>query len=500
MSATYFETFPFRDASLAFAWFIFLLETWLSLRQHARYTAPPGTRVIPKELKGVVDEKVFQSAQSYNKDRSSFGLVKSLYDQIEGTLIILLGGFPFVWNIAGSTIVENWLGYESSSEHEIIQSLAFIYIFSLFSFVTSLPWNIYSTFVIEEKHGFNKQTLGFFLWDKIKELILTLILTPIIVAPLIAIIQWGGEYFYFYVWSFLLVFGIVMLTIYPVLIAPLFDKYVPLPESELKSRIETLARNPAIQFPLVKIFVVLASKRSSHSNAYFYGFFKNKRIVLFDTLLDDSIDLGEPSSEKERITTTAESIDSDDDAYATHGHSHGSDSSSSSSHGHGHGHSHGEKTRKIEPCTTEEILGVLAHELGHWKLNHTLKNFIISQAINFASFAFFGQLMYFQPMFSSFGFPTTTPTLIGILIVFQYIFRPAYAVLTFILTALSRHYEFQADAFADKLGYGSPLRSALVKLQKNNLSDMDPDPLYSLYHYSHPPLVERLAAIGGKED
>ncbi len=153
-----------------------------------------------------------------------------------------------------------------------------------FSTITSLPWNIYYTFVLEEKHGFNKQTFGFFIKDNIKKFIVTILLTLPILALLIYIIKIGGDYFFVYAWLFTTIVALFLITIYADYIAPLFDKYTPLPEGELRTRIEELAKS--LTFPLYKLYVVEGSKRSVHSNAYMYGFHKAKRIVLFDTLIE----------------------------------------------------------------------------------------------------------------------------------------------------------------------------------------------------------------------
>ncbi|XP_021887808.1 CAAX prenyl protease 1 homolog [Carica papaya] len=203
-----------------------------------------------------------------------------------------------------------------------------------------------------------------------------------------------------------------------------------LPEGVLREKIEKLASS--LKFPLKKLFVVDGSTRSSHSNAYMYGFFKNKRIVLYDTL--------------------------------------------------------------IQQCKNEEeIVAVIAHELGHWKLNHTMYSFIAMQILTFLQFGGYTLVRNSSDLFRSFGFDTQ-PVLIG-LIIFQHTVIPIQHLVSFALNLVSRSFEFQADAFAKKLGYSSTLRAALVKLQEENLSAMNTDPWYSAYHYSHPPLVERLAAL-----
>ncbi len=275
-----------------------------------------------------------------------------------------------------------------------------------------------------------------FFTDKIKSLALTCVIGGPFVAILLKIIKWGGEHFYVYVWAFMFVFSVVMMTIVPVFIMPLFNKYDPLPEGDLKDRIFALAGE--LKYPLTKLFVMDGSKRSSHSNAFMFGFGKNKRIVLFDTLM--------------------EQVDDD------------------------------------------EILAILGHELGHWKLGHTLSSFVVTQLYFGASFYCFS-LCYGDgstDLYRAFGFDGVDrpiPTMIALLLFFQTIWAPIDKILSFILTINSRRNEFQADKFSADLGMSAKLQTGLCKISLENLGAMCPDPLYAIYHYSHPPLVERLSAM-----
>ncbi|GLT71121.1 hypothetical protein SLA2020_431620 [Shorea laevis] len=254
--------------------------------------------------------------------------------------------------------------------------------------------------------------------------------------------QKGGPYLAIYLWGFMFVLSLVMMTLYPILIAPLFNKFTPLPDGELREKIEKLASS--LKFPLKKLFVVDGSTRSSHSNAYMYGFFKNKRIVLYDTLIQQVTGI--------TVFSLSFSVQND-----------------------------------------EEIVAVIAHELGHWKLNHTMYSFIAVQILTFLQFGGYTLVRNSSDLFQSFGFDTQ-PVLIG-LIIFQHTVIPLQHLVSFALNLVSRSFEFQADAFGKKLGYAAALRAGLVKLQEENLSAMNTDPWYSAYHYSHPPLVERLAAL-----
>jgi len=391
--------------------------------------------------------------------------------------------------------------YGYDSQYEIVQSLLFLVFGSVFSTITSLPWSLYSTFVIEEKHGFNKQTVGFFFKDLVKKFAVSLVIAMPVVAILLWIIKIGGTYFFVYAWLFVFIFSLFFITVYADYIAPLFDKFTPLQEGDLRTSIEQLAAS--IDFPLKKLFVVEGSKRSSHSNAYFYGFHKNKRIVLFDTLLEGYVSQTEnkdkdksadksseekttPASNEEKVSEVEDSehkasetlLDKKQDADESETPRDESE----------------KKAERKTGCNNSEILAVLAHELGHWKLNHTVKNLVISQVNAFFCFLVFGLLMDKKPLYTAFGFDSQ-PTLIGLLIIFQYIFSPYNELLSFCMTVLSRRFEFQADAFAKKLHHASELCSALIKLNKDNLGFPLSDWLYSAWHFSHPPLLERLEAL-----
>jgi STE24 endopeptidase len=278
--------------------------------------------IKPKSLLKATLEK-FDKSRAYGLDKSSFGFFRGAYNQVEATLFLILGYMPFMWTLSGQTL--DHFGFDGSNE--ISRAIVLLTLTSIRDTIFGLPFSLYSTFVIEERHGFNKQTLGLFFMDKLKSFVLFMVIGYPITAALIYVIRWGGEFFYLYVWLFLLAFSIIMMTIYPVLIMPLFNKFTPLEEGPLRTRIEALAAS--LSFPLTKLFVCDGSKRSNHSNAYFYGFLNSKRIVLFDTLL--------------------------------------------------------------EQATEDEIVAILGHELGHWKLWHTAQGFLIQQVYTFVCFYIFGR-------------------------------------------------------------------------------------------------------------
>ncbi|XP_077395599.1 CAAX prenyl protease 1 homolog [Festucalex cinctus] len=451
-------------AVLGFTWAVYIWEAYLAHRQRKIYSS---TTCVPQELGKIIDSETFEKSRLYQLDKSNFSFWSGLYSETEGTLILVLGGIPFLWGIAGAATKHFGFG----PEYEITQSLVFLTLATLFTALTGLPWSLYNTFVIEEKHGFNQQTLGFFIKDAVKKFAVTQCILLPVTSLLLYIIKIGGDYFFIYAWLFTLAVSLILVTIYADYIAPLFDKFTPLPEGELKTEIEAMANS--ISFPLTKVYVVEGSKRSSHSNAYFYGFFKNKRIVLFDTLLEDYSPLNKGDEAKPEESEN-DGVQAKSNARPKH---------------------------KKQGCNNREILAVLGHELGHWKLGHTLKNIVISQMNSFLCFSLFAALIGRKELFVAFGFNDSQPTLIGLMIIFQFIFSPYNELLSFCLTVLSRRFEFQADTFARNMGKASDLYSSLIKLNKDNLGFPVADWLYSMWHYSHPPLLERLRALGNvKQD
>lgn len=417
---------PYLESVLGFMVLIYIFETYLDIRQHTALKLPR----LPKPLEGVVSQEKFAKSRAYSLDKSHFHFVHGAVTILMDIAILYFGILPWFWKKSGDLAV--YMGLDA--ENEIIHTLSFLAGSMIWSQITDLPFSLYSTFVIEDRHGFNKQTIWLYFRDLFKGIFISILIGPPIVAAIIFIVQKGGPYLAIYLWGFMFVLSIVMMTLYPILIAPLFNKFTPLPEGELRAKIEKLAAS--LKFPLKKLFVVDGSTRSSHSNAYMYGFFNNKRIVLYDTL--------------------------------------------------------------IQQCKNEgEVVAVIAHELGHWKLNHTMYNFIIIQILTILQFGGYTIVRNSKDLFLSFGFDTQ-PVLIG-LIIFQHTVIPLQHLVSFSLNLVSRAFEFQADAFAKKLGYAKELRAGLVILQEENLSAMNTDPLYSAYHHSHPPLVERLAALDDSE-
>lgn len=413
--------FPYLEFISSFLVLVFIVERWLDWRQWKCYQK---ITTVPVQVREWVSEDKFHKSKDYGQTHLLFGVVDEAFSLVHLFAILYFHGLPWLWNFSLS-ILER---FDLDQSYEISRALVFLLFASVESTVVSLPFSIFKTFVIEEKFGFNKQTPMLFLTDIVKSFILQIVIGGPIIAGILFLIGWGGQYFYIYVWIFQVVVTLIMLTIYPTLIAPLFNKFDPLPEGELREGIEGLAKK--VKFPLTKLFVVDGSKRSAHSNAYFYGFFKNKRIVLYDTLIE-------------------------------------------------------------QVPETKGILAIVAHEMGHYCLNHTIKNLVISQMYTLSWLFLFGTMLGNKDLFLAFGFDTT-PIFIG-LVLFSMLYSPVDHVLSLMMNALSRRFEYQADEFAAKFGFD--ITEPLTRIHMENLGNLCPDSLYSAYHNSHPTLIERIDAV-----
>ncbi len=329
--------------------------------------------------------------------------------------MLLLSGFALVNNLAASL-----------SGHPLLWPLLFFGILLLGSGLLNLPFSIYDTFVIEEKFGFNKTTPKIFISDQFKSLLLTIILGGGILALIIFIYQKTGQWFWILAWGVMALFSLLISLFYSSLIVPLFNKQTPLPEGELRSAIGNFARDTG--FKLSQIYLIDGSKRSAKANAYFTGLGHRKRIVLYDTLLQE--------------------------------------------------------------MTTPEIVAVLAHEMGHYKKKHLLTG-MIAGFLQAGLMLFLFSLVVGSRALSQ-GLGVDEPTFHTGVVAFGILFSPLSMVTGLLTHYLSRRHEYQADNYAASHGQALPLMSALRKLSVQNLSNMTPHPVYVFFNYSHPTLLQRL--------
>ncbi|MDY2588096.1 M48 family metallopeptidase [Winogradskyella aquimaris] len=370
---------------------------------------------IPDELSDVYDEDEYRKSQAYKAINYKFGIWSSLFSLVLTLGFLFLDGFEYVDNIA-----------RSYSNNPIIVGLIFFGIIMFASDIITTPFAYYKTFAIEEKFGFNKTTKKTFILDKLKGLLMMAVLGGGIIALIIWFYQLTQNYFWLYAWVIVTIFTVFMNMFYSRLIVPMFNKQTPLEDGELRNKISDYAES--VGFSLNKIFVIDGSKRSTKANAYFSGFGSEKRVTLYDTLVNDLED--------------------------------------------------------------DEIVAVLAHEVGHYKRKHIIFNLISSVLLT-------GLTLYILSIFIS------NPLLsnaIGVekqsfhvgLIAFGLLYSPISEVTGLLMNYVSRVFEYQADDYAKNTYKAQPLITSLKKLSKNSLSNLTPHKAYVFMHYSHPTLLQRV--------
>lgn len=376
-------------------------------------------KTIPALLDNLMKDEDYQQNLSYNKDRSIFSFAQSTFSLVLLLSFIFLGGF---------SLVDQWArSFNFSIE---LTGLLFFGAIGFGSSLLNIPFSLYSTFRIEQKYGHNRSTMKTFITDRLKGLVLAIIIG----APLLAVVIWFFNSFplngWLYAWGLVVTFSIVMSFIAPVLLFPLFNKFDPLTDEDLNEKIQSYAKDQ--NFSLKGIFQMDGSKRSNKLNAFFTGFGKYRRIVLFDTLL--------------------EKLDHD------------------------------------------EIIAVIAHEMGHYKKKHLYSGLVISTLSSFVMFYVLSIFISDQALFSVFGIQEVS--VYAGMMFFSFLYSPVEMVLSILGNFLSRKHEYEADAYAaSSTGLAKKLISSLKKLSFNNMSLLLPSKLDVFFHYTHPPLSQRIAAL-----
>lgn len=374
---------------------------------------------LPDEFNGYYDQDKYETSQVYLKVCTRFGFITSGAD-------LLL--FLIFWFCKGFAVLDIWVS--SWGLGTVSTGLAYMGILFLLKGIVSLPFSIYSTFVIEERFGFNKTTPLLFIKDLIKSLVISAILGSILMGAILLFLESAGAWAWLICWGVSTLFILAVQYIVPTWIMPLFNKFTPLQEGELKQAILRYA--DTIKFPVSNIFVMDGSKRSTKANAFFTGFGKNRRIALYDTL--------------------------------------------------------------IKEHSTQELLAVIAHEMGHYKKKHIQKRLVT--AVLQMGFIFFliSIFISYQGLFDAFFMPEKS--IYAGLIFFSMLYSPIEMFSSIVMQYFSRKDEYEADQFAvDTTGEKQSMISALKKLSVQNLSNLHPHPFYVLLNYSHPPILERLKAI-----
>jgi len=393
--------------------FDFILEQFLDYLNATKRSA-----VLPQELKGIYDEEEYKKSQEYEKANYKFSLITSSFNLVLILVFLYFSGFAIVDEIA-----------RTYADNSIWIALIFFGIIMFASDIIHIPFNIYETFVIEEKFGFNKSTVKTFVLDKIKGWLLVAIIGGGLLALIIWFYNTVGQFFWIYAWVAVSIFMIFMNMFYTSLIIPLFNKLKPLEEGELKTEITSFCKNTG--FKLDNVYVIDGSKRSTKANAYFSGLGHKKKIVLFDTL--------------------------------------------------------------IEKLDHNEIVAVLAHEIGHYKKKHIIAN-MISSIIQTGLTLFILSLFVNNPNLSK-ALGSDIPSFHLGLITFGFLYSPISMLIGIFMNMLSRKNEYDADQFAAENFKGIYLQNALKKLSVLNLSNLTPHPWYVFFNYSHPTLLQRINFI-----
>jgi STE24 endopeptidase len=387
---------------------------WLNIS----YLRQRGT-TVPEIFRDVVDPEKLERISAYTVDSDHFNIVAALANQGLFLAILLSGFLP--WLVR--TI--NLWKYGS-----IVSGLIFFAVLSIFANLLRIPFSLYETFVIEERYGFNVMNFKMWISDLLKGIVIIAILGGLLLGLLLALVIHGGETWW--VWAWMVVGGVelLLLWLFPVVIFPLFNKFDPIENKGLEEHVRTLMEKVGIRAK--GIFKMDASKRSKHTNAFFVGLGRTKRIVLFDTLL------------------------------ASH--------------------------------TEDEILAVLAHEAGHWKKKHVLRMLILLEILSFVSFYAVAKFLNWPLLYQTFGFQEAI-VYVGLFLIGTFISLLGYFAQP-LESGVSRKFEREADEFAlGLMKTAEPMCCALKRLAADNLANLSPHPLYAWFYYSHPPLVERIARL-----
>ena len=396
-----------------------LIRLWLSQRQISHIRAHRAS--VPDAFAGNISLDEHQQAADYTIAKTRFGRLPMFYD----------AALLLVWTLAGGLewLNQTVLAYELSP---IMTGIAVMLAFMLISSLLELPFSIVSTFVIEERFGFNRTTIKTFIIDIIKGGAVAVMLGVPLLWTILWLMEKAGEPWWIYAWIVWTSFSLFIMWVYPTLIAPIFNKFEPLEEGDTLDRIKQLLHRCG--FSSNGIFVIDGSRRSSHGNAYFSGFGRNKRIVFFDTLL--------------------------------------------------------------KMLNDDQLEAVLAHELGHFKKKHIVKGMLISIATSFVALAVLAWIMQKGWFYTALG--VSTPSTYMALLLFALVLPVFTFILHPVMSLFSRKNEFEADAFAAQQTRAEHLIHALVGLYKENASTLTPDPLYSAFYDSHPPAPVRIAHLNAQ--
>ena len=400
-----------------------LFETYLQFRQYKKSKNEIMPQIIKDTKEINVTQEEFIKSKKYTNEKTSFSIINSTVDTILLIFLLQTNYFSYLWNN---------IFYITNSEYLTI--ILFVIIDAIRSSIFSTPFSYYRIFVIEEKYGFNKMTKKLFWTDLVKNFVVGNLIGFAFFLTIVFVINFFQENFFIYAWIITIILFIGIMIIYPSFIAPLFNKFINLDESilkekEIQQKLNILCTD--LKFPLGDIYKIDGSKRSNHSQAYFFGILKKKQIVIFDTLINN--------------------------------------------------------------LETDEIIAVVCHELGHWYYLHNVQ-MMIANFLSIGFFLYiFQYFLQNDKIYYDFGFDAKF-AYVGLLL-FNIFLQPLGVAISALMCFLTRVNEFQADLFAVKKGRGEQLIKGLVKLFKKSHGDLDPDHVYALFHHTHPSLYQRISAV-----
>ena len=401
-----------------------LVKFWLATRQMRHVAAHRGA--VPPAFVGTVPLQAHQKAADYTLAKLRLGIVSEAFGSAVLIAWTLLGGLSWLNGVVSDLVLPRWGG--------LAYQLLLIGAFAFIGGVLDLPFDLYRTFRLEERFGFNKTTPALYVGDLVKSTLLGIAIG----GPLLAVVLWirqaTGAHWWIWAWVALSAFQLLAMVIYPILIAPLFNKFLPLNDDALMLRVQSLMKRCG--FRARGFYVMDGSRRSAHANAYFTGFGSAKRVVFYDTLL--------------------------------------------------------------KRLNADEVEAVLAHELGHFAHRHIAKRMVLMLAFSLAGFALLGWLAAQFGFYTGLGVtPNTMASNDALaLLLFMMGLPPFMFFVSPLFASLSRRDEYQADAYARSNANAADLVRALIKLYEDNASTLTPDPLYVRFYYSHPPASSRIAALG----
>jgi len=377
---------------------------------------------VPDSFKGMIDAEKLKKMNEYTIDNTKLTMKQTIIGKIVFLFIILSGILPWFAEIIGEF-------------HFLAAGLLFFAVLGLVSAFIDLPFNYYHIFHIEERYGFNTRTHKTWITDLFKSLLITVILGTILLSLLLMMVRYAGNTWWIWAWLIFFSFQLLLSVLYPTVIAPIFNKFIPIQDDDLYRKIKKLSDMEGLT--IKGIFQMDAARRSRHTNAYFSGLGKAKRIVLYDTLL------------------------------ASH--------------------------------EEDEILAVLAHEIGHLKRGHIKKQLVITTIVSFILFFLASKMIQWDSMYNSFGF-SVAPAYVGLFLI-SVLWEPIGFFLSPLGATISRKFEKEADYYAFRiLKTSDPFIDALKKMARDNLSNLMPHPLYAWFNYSHPPIAERIKNLEDMND